>query len=354
MEILTVELKKLVDGVSAGVGNVKLLPATSYVKLHGEGGKLKLTATDGVNYLTVSSLIADQEEFGPVVVQADSFIKLPGKTTKASMKLSILPDSLEIVGNGRYRVPVLALSDFPQVQFEADRVLASGIGVDDVKKMFGPNKAAVATDMNYPMLTGYYVNKGVVTTDKVRMVLNTEPAFFPEERVLMSQRFIDLLYGFSSPITFSVSKEGNLCAQTPDRTLIGPQLAGLSQYPVLDSFFSLSPKGSFSVNRDELMAALDRIMLFVDPEMDYGVRLSYTEGDAGLVVSDLRGGSAENVSFSGWECDEFSIDLNTRYFVEMLSILKEKQVSLQYEEGMPVKIVEGNVSILLSTIDPVQ
>ena len=57
MEILTEELRKLVDGVSAGVGNIRLLPATSYVKVYGENGKLSLTATDGVNFLTSSTLV---------------------------------------------------------------------------------------------------------------------------------------------------------------------------------------------------------------------------------------------------------------------------------------------------------
>ena len=354
MEILTAELKKLVDGVSPGVGNVKLLPATSYVMVHGEGGRLKLTATDGVNFLTVSALVAEQEEFGPVVVQAESFIKLPSKTTKPSMRMNVLPDALEIVGNGKYRVPVLDLADFPKIQFEAEKILAAGVTTEELKKMFGPNKTAVATDMNYPMLTGYYVNKGVVTTDKIRMVLNNNESFFGEDCVLMSQRFIDLLSGFTTPVTFSISREGNLCAQTSDRLLIGPQLAGLKQYPNLEKFFSLAPKGQFSVNKEELLAVLDRIMLFVDPEMDYGVRLSCNEGATELIVSDLRGSSEERIPFSGWEDGSFSIELNTRYFVELLASLNEKQVSIQYEEGLPVKIVEGNVSILLSTIGPVQ
>ena len=351
MEILTTELKKLVEGVSAGVGNVKLLPATSYVKVHGEKGRLKLTATDGINFLTVSTMVAEQEEFGPIVVQAESFIKLPGKTTKPSMKLTVLPDSLEMSGNGKYRVPVISLNDFPSVSFEPEKVLVSGLSVESLKKMFGPNKTAVATDMTYPMLTGYLVNKGVVTTDKIRMVLNTSDSFMPEDRILLSQRFVDLLGGFSSDIVLEVSKEGNIRASSADKSLIGPQLAGIGQYPDLNPFFGLSPKGQFSVDKEEMLAVLDRIMLFVDSESDYGVKLSHSSGTE-LIVSDLKGSSEERIEFSGWENGPFSIDLNTKYFVELLSSLSEKKVNIQYEEGLPVKLVEGNVNILLSTIDP--
>jgi DNA polymerase III sliding clamp (beta) subunit (PCNA family) len=311
-----------------------------------------LTATDGVNFLTVSTLIAEEEVFGPIVVQADSFIKLPGKTTKQSMKLTVLPDSLEVIGNGKYRVPIINPEDFPKVSFESARTLVNDVSSDVMKKMFSPNKTAVATDMTYPMLTGYLVNKGVVTTDKIRMVLNVEPAFVSEEKVLLSQRFVELLNGFTTNITLDVSKEGNLRATSADKTLIGPQLAGLPSYPNLDSFMDLDPKGKYSLDRTELLSVLDRVMLFVDTATNYGVRLSYTEGFE-LTVSDLRGNSEEKIAFAGGGETPFQIDLNTKYFVELLSSLSSKEITVQYEEGKPIKIVEGTVTILLSTIDPV-
>jgi hypothetical protein len=205
--------------------------------------------------------------------------------------------------------------------------------------------------MTYPMLTGYLVGNGVITTNRVKMVLNN-CGLLPEDKILISQRFADLLMGFTSSVNLDISADGALRASSATKTLVGPQLAGLTQYPDITGLKSIDPKQSFTVNRAELLAVLDRVMLFVDTASNFGIRITFDGTD--IVVSDLQQNSEERMAFTGDFTAPFTLDLNTKFFTELLTSLSGESVTIQFEERLPVKIVENDMTILLSPIDPNQ
>lgn len=356
MEILTQKLRELAEKVSPGVGNVKMLPATSYLKIYGENGKLSLTATDGVNFLTVSGAISSNEVFGPVVVRADSLLKLPAKTTKEVMKLNVKAEHMDVIGNGTYKVPIISVDEFPTISFVSVADLSDSANPDLIKRMFAVNKSAIAVDMSYPFLTGYYVKDGVVTTDRNRMCINKSEGMFSGNNVLLSQRMVDLVGGFRNTMAIQISAEGNLKFASADMTLIGPQLSGLGDYPNLENLFAIAPEGRIVFNRVEMLTVLDRVMLFVDSMDNYGIYLTFTQptevSNGELVITDLKNNSIESIKFSGWTGNDFRICLNTKYLMELLATLTTDTVEIQYQEGLPLKVEEGNITFLLCVISP--
>lgn len=348
MEILTSELSKLVSMVSPGVGNVRLYPATSYIYLDGVKGSFSATATDGANFLTATILNRDFEEFGPVLVHADNFSKLISKTTKASVKINIREDHLSFVGNGNYKIPIIDFTEFPNIDFTSQKTLLSNYPADNIKTMFSINKSAISSNNDYPILAGYLVTAGVTTTDRLRMCINSNPNFVNDDKLLLSQKFVDLLSTFTSPITLETSAGGNLRATSSELTLVGPQLAGIDKYPNLDGLLSsLSHSYNFSVNRNELISILDRLLLFVDATTAFGVRL-YSDGEILCAVNTSNTGK-ETLSMQ--KCGEdFSFDVNAKLFIDLLEVLKEETVNIQYQSKLPIKILEKNVTILLATL----
>ena len=88
MKILTQDLQFLVNKSAKAVGNSKLIPNTSWVKLIATNDLLTLVTNDSINTLYVSIDINNDEPF-EAVVDANKFINLINKTTTSNDLLNL-------------------------------------------------------------------------------------------------------------------------------------------------------------------------------------------------------------------------------------------------------------------------
>ena len=66
----------------------------------------------------------------------------------------------------------------------------------------------------------------------------------------------------------------------------------------------------------------------------------------------LKNNSLESVEFTGTKDKDFKICLNTKYLVDLLSTLSGDTVEFQYDDTLPIKVEEGNVTLILCTLEP--
>ena len=200
MKIKTEVLKELVSKVSVGVGGNKFIPITELIGIKTNAGGIQLSATDATNYLFVNGGEYDGEEF-EATVYAEPFIKLVGKITSEDIALSIIDGNFVVrTNNGTYTIE-LPLDEngepikYPDPREKVDESSISHIKLDTVDKIIRLAKPALATTLERPVLTNYYVGESVFATDG--SIVTEYKENLVEKPVLMSARLMDIIGSFT-------------------------------------------------------------------------------------------------------------------------------------------------------------
>lgn len=345
-EIKTAKMNEMLAKVGKGVGNNKLLPITNFLHIKLEKKKLTITSTDINNYITTieNNVVG---EAGELIVPADQLIKLVSKTTADLLKFDKVGDTLNVKGNGNYKVPVLSES-FPSFTFnkKAPEVI---VKTKELKSIFGVNKESLATDMSMPCLTGYYMGGMAITTDGVKMCMNAVKIF--DCAVLITQEMATLLNTLTSEDVKVQHSDGKLLFTTDNTIIFGAELEGIEDYPELSHILDFEYSSSCKVSKPAVMSILDRLGLFVSPYDKNGVMLYFTKD--GLIFSDINDGGTEITPYlESKDFSEFECQLNITLLQDQISAVQGTSFELSYGNDVAVRIVDGNVTQILCIINP--
>ena len=346
----TAKMNAILGKLSKGVGSSKILPITEYLKMELVEGTLTIVATDSANFIEHTEKGVEGED-GTAIVQADKLIKLISKTTKQQVTVELKETHLAVKGNGDYKVELFDTNEYPTYDFNTE---IQGIAVKTavLKKAFSINKSAIATETLVPALTAYNIGSDVLTTDGVKVCIN-ETAILQGQRALIPQKLADLLQSISTEEVY-IQKEGNkLLFTTESTTIFGTELDGIEDYPDVAPLTGLEYSNIAKVKRKQLLEAFDRISLFVDNTTNYGVKLRFAT-DA-LYIEDLKGKSFEKVEYTepSASTEEINILFNLGYITDIATALSKDDLSIYYENELPLKIKEvENITFILSTMSP--
>ena len=349
-KINTAKLHAMLSKVQRGVGNSKILPITEYLELNLSYGELSITATDLANFITVIAKDMEGED-GSVVVRAEVLIKLVAKTTVPEMTFTSSDKSVQVTGNGKYNIPLFETNEFPDYEFDAheEGYIKVEVATSLLQKLFAVNRSAIATEMLMPCLTGYNIGTKSVTTDGIKMCIN-DLTVFPDTSMLVTETLANLIQAISAEKVV-VEKAGNKILFTTDNLVIfGTELDGIDEYPDILPILDIVYAELAVVSKVELLSAIDRLSLFVDEFDNNGIRLTIGKE---MSIQDLKKNSAETIKLlqaSTSTKEEQEVVLNINYLKDILSVLSTDNVQFQYGEGLPVRIVEGNVTLILSTM----
>lgn len=343
----TAKMNSILGRISKGVGNSKILPITEYLKIELKDKVLTITATDSANF--IEHVEHDIEgENGVAIVKADKLIKLVAKTTEKEVSFELKDTFLQVKGNGTYKVEIFDTDEYPSYEFNTD-VKGVAVKTATLKKVFNTNKSAIATDMLMPCLTGYNLGDTAITTDGSKMCLN-EVSIFPEERALIPQKLADLISVLNTEEVY-VQKDGNkLLFSTEGTTIFGTELDGIENYPDVSPVTNIPFQNHAVIKRQQLLDALDRLSLFVDNDTSYAVWIEFLE-DA-LYVSDYKKKSTEKIDYIDKAQNEKDIRMtfNLVYLKDLVSALNKDNAEIYYSEGLPLKLKEDNVTLILSSM----
>ena len=361
MKIKTEILQKMVAKVIQGASDNKMIPLTSLIGIEfkedtlGGKGNLILTTTDGSNQLKINQEVEGTEEFY-TIVNADTFSKLVGKTTKEFIELENKENYLEVVGNGSYKLEIAINEEgemvkFPDIEYIQGTELA--INLNNLQEAIKVAKASVAKTMEVPCLTGYYIIifNNMITTDR-QLVCKLDNKLITEP-ILISSEMAELLLLVEGDEILELIKQGNnLIFYNTNYTIAGKELEGKELYPVqpIENLTNLAYNNLIKVDKQELLNVLDRMNLFVTDYDKNGVFVSF-EPD-GLRIRSQKSNAEEVIVFPNTnEVNPFTCLIDIEMLKSQVETVSTDMVEIQYGQEKSIKIVDGNCTHIISLLE---
>lgn len=348
----TEKLKEMVARAVKGVGNNKLIPLTSLICISRSADEVCLTTTDASNYLYVYDTVPGEEFYA--VVDANVFSKLISKMTSENVSLQIKNSSLEVKGNGTYKIELPLDENGEYIKYpdpyESLREDVEDIGIVNrttVQVILDTIKPALSTSMDEPQYTGYYVGENVVGTDTSKIASLAVHMF--DTPMLISPETMNLLAVMASEKIKVRAYEDNIIFVTEDCIVVGHKMEGIEDFsiePIME-FVETEFDSSCSVPKGALMQLLDRLSLFVGPYDEDAVDLTFT--NQGLQVSSKATNGIEIIEYvASKNFSDFTGSININMLMSAVKSVASDVVEIYYGTDNAIKIVDGNITIVMA------
>ena len=358
LKVKTDKLKEMVARVVKGAGNNKLIPLTQMIGLRMKKGVLTLTTTDGTNYLYIIQDKLEGEDF-ETVVPVELFSKLISKLTCESVTLEEKGTVIEITGNGKYSVPIQYdengdVVNYPDPLSETKFKAKASSHVEGTTISFVLNsvKPALATTLEVPCYTGYYVGERVVATDSC-LINSLDVALFKEPK-LVSSEMMDLLSVMDSEKINVDFKDSVICFRTPDCVLYGRELPGIEDYPIeaiTPYITEMEFPSSCEVPKTTLLQLLDRLSLFVGTYDKNSIKLVFTK--EGIQFSSVNSSGTELVPYVDSKDfkNEFICSIDVVQFTKQVRAQTGETVKIYYGIDNAIKLVQDKLTQIIALLE---
>ena len=352
--IKTQELQEMVGRAIQCVTNNKLIPLTSLMSISVNSGVLLLTTTDATNfYYNYSKSKVECEDF-EVSVLADLFTKLIQKTTSENVTIEIEGEILKVIGNGTYTFE-LPLDEngvikFPKKLTEGKTTEIGSITLTKVKEYIGTNKAALASGMEFPVLTTYYCGDSVVTSDRKKICKNVGTVF--EKPILISSVVMELLNTVSSDDIKVYEKDGAIIYMSENERIFAPITDEVSTFPIsaIDNFIDSAFSSKCKISRVDLLNVIDRISLFVNSYDKKGIYLTFD--NEGIWLSSKKSSGKELVKFiESEDFKAYNCCIDVEMFRCQLASLPSDEIYMYYGNDIAIKMEDKNIVQIVALID---
>ena len=356
MKIKTEILQKIVSKAIQGSSNNKMIPLTSLIGIEYSDSKLNLITTDGSNQLKITQNIEvpteDDYEFY-TIVNAETFSKLVGKTTKEYIELENKENYLEVKGNGTYKLEIAINEEGEMVRFpDIPKLDVEPYSIDTklLQEAIKVAKASVAKTMEIPCLTGYYISDTTIATDrqlvcKLNYGLSKEP-------LLISNEMAELLLLVEEETINVMHKDNNLILFNHDFTIFGKELEGKELYPVqqIEGLLKQSYNNSVNINKQDLLNVLDRMSLFVGDYDKNGVYLDFTPD--GLEITSQKSNAKEVIVFPGTnQIEGFNCLIDIEMLKAQVETVSTDTVTIKFGQEKFIAIIDGNAIHIISLLE---
>ena len=352
LTISTTRLQALLNKAVKGAGSNKLIPMTSLIAIKLKDGVLTLTTTDATNYLSLIEKDISGDEFY-VAVQVDLLAKLVSRMTCDEVILEVVDSVLNVIGNGKYQIELDAEDDGslvklpnPIEKFKKD----TKIGTTDsqvVLRTLSSIKPALATTMDYPWFTCYYVGKDITATDTYTVANNQEG--FLKKPKLISSTVMDLLGLFSGTIDIYLDGD-KMLFEAESGVVYGIVPNGIENYSI-DAISGLVNQDfdySCSVSKSSLLSLLDRISLFVGTYDNGNITLSF--GKDGLDVTSKY--ANEKIAYINSDnSGEFTCKTDVYTLATHVKAQTGSEITIVYGDDNALKLIDGDITSVIALLE---
>lgn len=353
----TEKLKEMVSRAVKGVGNNKLIPLTSLMAIEVKDNLFTLITTDATNYLYITENKVIADDFY-AVVDANMFSKLISKMTCENITLEVKTGVLNVKGNGNYKIELPLDENGEPIKYPDPYAKLSNSSSDigtingtTVQVILDTIKPALATTLENPCYTGYYIGDNVVATDTYKIASMGVKLFDSEPR-LISAELLDLLAVMTyEKINVEVT-DNDVLFITPDCIVCGKFMEGIDEYAI-DAIMGLvnTEIDSFcSVPKSALLQLLDRLSLFVGTYDKNAVHLTFT--GEGLQVSSKAANGVELIKYVASEkFTDFTCSIDIQMFTQEVKAIQNDVIELYYGEDNAIKMTDGNITIIVALLE---
>ena len=357
MKIETKLLKELVNKAINGASNNKLIPITQLMGIKKWNDFIMLTTTDATNYFYVAGNVDNAEADMNVSVFAEQFAKLISKMTCKEIYLTLKDNTLEVKGNGTYALELPLdengeLVKYPDPyaeKYSVDFKWDGTIKLGKIKAIIDSVKPSLATTMELPAITNYFVGNTVVATDRYK-IASFEDAITNDE-VLVSSQLMDLLSLCEADIQYKIDKDC-MVFDSGNCTIFSKQSDDVSEYPIeaIEKLIAEDFKSVCKVNKNDFIALLERIALFVGKYDDRAVRL-YFEKD-GIRVSNKSRNSNEVIAYvDSKNYKSYNCVISVDMLLSQLKAYAGDVVELHYNNDKSIKFVDGTIVQIVALME---
>ena len=346
MKVNTQILKDMLSKVN-GCKPSNILEITNYYQLQTIDNGIALSATDGVNYITVKHEAQCDQDID-VIVKGDQFSKLIMKTTKDTVDLKVTENYLQVKGNGTYKVEIVSDEIYPAPEFEGDKIYK--VSYDTLSKAITGGKNAKSNVPTDGVLFSYLIrNKFVITADAIKVYSrDIEGKGLEDLEILIPPTLANLLLVLDvEQVQLVVNEDVTTLQAIGDNVVITGALA--DEYPNVEPLLAGEYPNVVELDVKQVLEALDRLNLFIG---------LYDKGIIDLVFTDETltlatvGKSVETVPYIHPIGDvEFTVSVNSAYLKDLFSAAEGSNIKLCFGYDETIKLITDDSTMLLATAD---
>jgi hypothetical protein len=351
--INTMLLSGVLNKISKGISNNKILPYTSYITFRLRGNVLELTTSDSSNFYTHYINLNDEFEELKFSLKGEALIQLVSRSTSEYVEFEVDEKFVDVWSNGNYKferidevIPVrdLILNMEPYIINSADLVKLTLA------------EAALGRLVVNQYLMGYYLKgRSIFTTNGVKLsqIDNfTETEF---EGMLLTLDFVNLLQTCEGEIKL-YNIAGTIVAQTNNSLIYGPEQNSKDQYPDVAAYItSLEesyPALGVLLFPKVILDALSRLSIFNAGHVYFQVKnnkISLTTDKKGKTIEEIFDADPDNTGTVGL------VDCLIPVSLQQLSDLVSKHsgaILLKYvDENQPLILKGENLTQLIAPME---
>ena len=330
----------LIQGV---VERKTTIPILANVLVRAEGGELRIAATDleiGLKSVCVSKTTVPGVVTLPAKRLYEIVKALPDKEIK--FKRGEANWVTVTCGSSRFRIAGLPQEDFPALA-EPKGLLAK-VPANVLAKLITRTIFAISTEDSKFTLSGalLLLKPGSITmvaTDGHRLA-HIEKSEALEEvteeiKVIVPKKAMGELLRMVSETadtdTIGFSRDDNhLFFDMGKRLLVTRMLTG--QFPNYEAVLPRSNDRIFTVNRDEITAAIRRVAILSD-ERSKTVKLALTSGSIEITASHSDLGEAHETLEVEYQKEDLQVGFNYQYLLDFLATADEPDVNFEFKDS---------------------
>lgn len=341
MKIETKKLQSLLNKASKCVGNNKLFPLTSLICIEAKDNNITLTTTDSTNYLYISDSGVDEDIY--VVTDFDALYKLVSKFTTDFTELSINKNSLKVVANGKYNLPLMLTEDGNSIRFPnpTDKFKKDGsetLKTEVVNKVIKNIKSAASANLSVPYLNSCYIGDVAVASDSlVASMLNENILTKPQLFTLKVLSLLELVEEDTIKLNYN---DTALLFSSGSVVVYSNITSNVDEFPidVIKSLFEQKVENEVKLKTLELKGLLDRASLFTDSLLD----LSFSEKNVKISTEDSS--MEEKLAYEEIiKAGKFNCKIDISLLKQQLSSIKSDTLVLYYGNDKIIKIVDEDI-----------
>lgn len=375
MILSTKTFKEVCSTVLSATDSSELSTLTETLELKTVGKTLLLNITNKEYYCSVKFELDHEEEFH-ATVNANLFLKLVAQITAENIKLTIYDTYVELVGNGVYKIPLIfdgdALLELPEIVIN-NKTATMPISGTILQSILNYNsKELLKGTVAKPVQKMFYVDEEGCITFTSGACVNSFALAQPI-KLLLTSRLVKLFKLFKNDmVTFTLGYDAlsngiiqtKVCFETSSiklTSILSCDDTLLNSVPVkaIRGRANNAYAYSVSLNRQELIDAINRLLLF---SAGYGSRqtvkpYSLFEFDGNKVtIWDANKENMETLIFENnlTLATPYSMTLDLIDFKTVLDGCTEQSILLNFGDHKAAVLVRGNIKNVIPEVNTVK
>lgn len=348
MKVKTELMKDLLSNARRVKPN-NYLEISNFYELDFSNKGLKLTATDGANYLEVLTDAVTTEEPTTLIVKADQLGKLVDKTTKEELNLIAKDSYLEVKGNGVYKVDLFTDEDYPKISMNGETIIE--VDTKTLQHAIECTAGCKSASTSDGVLFSYLLrNEKLITADSIKVACTDLPDFTDE--VLISPAMAKMIPALDSVVTrIEIDRVEQKIKFIGDKVVItGALMEGANEYPDVIPVLEQSFPYSCMIDGESMVGAIGRLRIFLGLYDDNEIDLIFTK--EALVIS-TKNGSQEVIGYkegANTITEDILCTVKATLLLDIINSITEPIFTISMEQDL-IKFESNDDIYLLATVE---